>query len=142
MCRCRRDYLGANEPHAVGIVVWWRLQLFKMTADGASREKNLTSRRDRSGGKYRLENHTRRNQIRDDPSFATIYRKYGSFKGSGDRLGRTSVELDARSAVGRTQEPRSETSSPMAFRMTTRRRSRLNEWRNPSVRMKLFVPGR
>lgn len=45
------------------------------------------------------------NKIPDDPEFATINRKYGSLIKELSRVvGRTSVDLDARSAVGRTQE--------------------------------------
>ncbi|MEP6820673.1 MAG: 5'-nucleotidase C-terminal domain-containing protein [bacterium] len=44
-------------------------------------------------------------QIKDDPQFAAINRKYGTLiKELARVVGRTSVDLDARSAIGRTQE--------------------------------------
>lgn len=44
-------------------------------------------------------------QTKEDPQFTSIYRKYGALlKELSQVVGRTSVELDARSAVGRTQE--------------------------------------
>jgi 5'-nucleotidase len=45
------------------------------------------------------------NKTKDDPLFAAINRKYGTLlKELSQLVGRTSVDLDARSAVGRTQE--------------------------------------
>lgn len=45
------------------------------------------------------------NEIKEDQSFATIYRKYGALlKELSQVVGRTAVALDARSAVNRTQE--------------------------------------
>jgi 5'-nucleotidase / UDP-sugar diphosphatase len=44
-------------------------------------------------------------EIKEDPSFAAIYRKYGGLlKDLSQVVGRTAVALDARSAVNRTQE--------------------------------------
>lgn len=44
-------------------------------------------------------------QTKEDQRFTLLYRKYGALlKGLSQVVGRTSVELDARSAVGRTQE--------------------------------------
>jgi len=45
------------------------------------------------------------NQIKDDPQFVAINRKYGSLiKELSQVVGRSSVDLEARSAVGRTRE--------------------------------------
>lgn len=60
------------------------------------------------------------NEIKEDPSFASIYQKYGAIlKDLAIVVGRTSVELDARSAVGRTQETNVGNFIADAFRAAT-----------------------
>ena len=60
------------------------------------------------------------NKTPDDPEFAAINRKYGSLIKELSRVvGRTSVDLDARSAVGRTQETNVGDIIADAFRMST-----------------------
>src|SRR5882762_7575501 len=59
-------------------------------------------------------------QIKDDPQFAAINRKYGTLiKELARVVGRTSVDLDARSAVGRTQETNVGDFIADAFRAST-----------------------
>jgi 5'-nucleotidase len=60
------------------------------------------------------------NKIKDDPEFAAINRKYGSLiKELSLPVGRTSVDLDARSAAGRTQETNAGDLIADAFRTAT-----------------------
>jgi len=81
--------------------------IFKMTADGRELgqiDLNIS----RSTGSvesidWKVIPVTR--QIKEDQRFAAIYRKYGALlKELSQFAGRTAVELDARSAAGRTQE--------------------------------------
>lgn len=59
-------------------------------------------------------------QIKDHPRFAAINRKYGAIlKELAKVVGRTSVDLDARSAVGRTQETNVGNLIADAFRAAT-----------------------
>ena len=59
-------------------------------------------------------------QIKEDPGFAAINRKYGALlKELSVVVGRTSVELDARSAVGRRQETNVGNFIADAFRIAT-----------------------
>ena len=59
-------------------------------------------------------------QIKDDQQFASINRKYGALvKELSQFVGRTSVELEARSAVGRTQETNVGDFIADAFRIAT-----------------------
>mgnify|MGYP003694033561 CR=1 FL=1 len=61
------------------------------------------------------------NKTPDDPQFAAINRKYGSLIKELSRVvGRTSVDLDARSAVGRNQETNVGDLIADAFRASTR----------------------
>jgi 5'-nucleotidase len=59
-------------------------------------------------------------KIKDDPQFATLNRKYGTLlKELSLVVGRTSVDLDARSAAGRTQETNIGDFIADAFRAST-----------------------
>jgi 5'-nucleotidase len=60
------------------------------------------------------------NKTKDDPQFVALNRKYGTLLKELSRLvGRSSVELDARSAVGRTQETNVGDFIADAFRAST-----------------------
>jgi 5'-nucleotidase len=60
-------------------------------------------------------------QVKSDPQFASISRKYGAILSELAKLvGRTTVELDARSATGRTQETNVGNFIADAFRAATR----------------------
>jgi 5'-nucleotidase len=59
-------------------------------------------------------------QTKEDPQFAAINRKYGALlRELSQVVGRTSVELDARSAVGRTQETNIGNFIADSFRLAT-----------------------
>jgi 5'-nucleotidase len=59
-------------------------------------------------------------KIKDDPQFAAVNKKYGALlKELAQVVGRTSVDLDARSAVGRTQETNVGNFIADAFRTAT-----------------------
>lgn len=59
-------------------------------------------------------------KIKDDPQFAAVNKKYGALlKELAQVVGRTSVDLDARSAVGRTQETNVGNFIADAFRAAT-----------------------